>query len=145
MSEVAEGEVGPASRSTPWFLNPYLLILVGSLLNTTGEVLLKMGARAVIGRNGWMEAMGLTPLASGWTWLGILSYVASLVSWLYVLRTVPLSIAFPLINVVHVFVPLAAAIFLHEHVSPQRWIGITLILAGICAVVKPVARAEQSL
>jgi len=89
--------------------------------------------------------IGLTPLLSAWTWGGILSYIASMVSWLYVLRTVPLSIAFPLINVVHVLVPLGASIVLHEHVSPRRWTGITLILMGVIAIMKPVAKAEERL
>jgi undecaprenyl phosphate-alpha-L-ara4N flippase subunit ArnE len=146
MNLSAEEGASAATRSArPWFLNPYLLILIGSLLNTTGEVLLKMGASVVATQGGWAGALGFTPLGSIWTWFGILSYIASLVSWLYVLRTVPLSIAFPLINVVHVFVPIAAAIFLHERVSLQRWMGIALILAGVCAVVKPVARAEHGL
>ena len=136
----------PRSAAAALLLNPYLLIFVGSLLATAGELLLKKGADSVAGRGGAAaSAAGLTPLLSGWTWAGIVSYVTSLVSWLYVLRTVPLSIAFPLVNVVHVFVPLGASLFLHEHVSARRWAGIALILLGIFAVVKPVARAEEKL
>jgi undecaprenyl phosphate-alpha-L-ara4N flippase subunit ArnE len=141
----ATAPVAGKLSSAGWLLNPYLLIFVGALLDTTGEVLLKKGANSVAGSGGVAAAMGLTPLLSGWTWLGIVSYVTSLVSWLYVLRTVPLSIAFPLINVVHVFVPLGAAVFLHEHVSFRRWAGIALILLGVIAIVKPVERAEKKL
>jgi undecaprenyl phosphate-alpha-L-ara4N flippase subunit ArnE len=150
MSRVVEGAPGMTrgvERASPlaWMLNPYLLILVGALLDTAGEVLLKKGADSVAGRGGVAAAMGFLPLLSAWTWIGIISYVTSLVSWLYVLRTVPLSIAFPLVNVVHVFVPLAAAIFLHEHVSLRRWMGILLIIVGVFAIVKPLVKAEEKL
>jgi drug/metabolite transporter (DMT)-like permease len=121
------------------------LIFVGALLNTAGELLLKKGADSVADQGGVAAVIGLTPLLSAWTWGGILSYIASMVSWLYVLRTVPLSIAFPLINVVHVLVPLGASIVLHEHVSLRRWTGITLILMGVIAIMKPVAKAEEKL
>ena len=71
--------------------------------------------------------------------------ILSLVSWLYVLRHVPLSLAFPLSNVVHVLVPLASWLFLGELISTRRWWGITLVLIGLIIVAKPVARIEEKL
>ena len=121
-------------------LNRYLLILFGALLSAAGEVLLKKGATAAAG-----STSVLGPLFSFWTWIGIACYVTALVSWLYVLKKVPLSIAFPLINVVHVLVPLGASIFLHEHVSLRRWAGISLIILGVIAIMKPVVHAEEKL
>lgn len=126
-------------------LNPYLLILIGALLDSSGEILLKKGASAVGPGGGIAAELGITPLLSGWTWLGINCYVLSLVSWLYVLRSVPLSVAFPLINVVHVFVPLGARLFLHEYVSIKRWAGISLIIIGALAIIKPLVQAEKKL
>ena len=126
-------------------LNPYFLILVGALLNTAGELFLKRGASAESNVGGVAGLMGFTPLLSGWTWVGIVSYVLSFLTWLSVLRTIPLSIAFPLINVVHVLVPIGASVFLHEHVPLQRWAGITLIICGVLAIMKPVAKAEEKL
>lgn len=128
-----------------WFLNPYVQIFVGALCDTAGELLLKKGANASHSVAGVASVVGVTPMASLWTWLGIISYVTSLVSWLYVLRFVPISIAFPLINAVHVFVPLGSLIFLHERVSLWRWVGIGLILCGLLALIKPLTRAEEKL
>ena len=121
-------------------LNRYLLILLGALLSAAGEVFLKKGATATAD-----SVAVLGPLFSFWTWIGIACYVTALVSWLYVLKKVPLSIAFPLINVVHVLVPLGASIFLHEHVSLRRWAGISLIILGVIAIMKPVVHAEEQL
>ena len=128
-----------------WFINPYVQIVVGSLLVTGGEIFLKKGASAAGAHGGATGIFGIAALVSGWTWIGIVSYVLSLASWLHVLRSVPLSVAFPLINVVHVLVPLGAAVFLHEHVSAKRWLGISLIVLGVLAIIKPLVRAGQEL
>lgn len=141
MTGAPAAPAGPRPSVPHWLLNPYLLILLGALLDSVGEVLLKKGAAVPAG---FLPAF-LSPLASGWTWLGIISYVCSMVSWLYVLRTVPLSIAFPLINVVHVFVPVGAYLFLHEPVPPKFWTGILLIVAGAAIIARPVMRAEEKL
>lgn len=135
-------------RSGPlaWFFNPYVQIAIGAVLVTISEVLLKKGADAAPHLSRlpqWLS--GVAALQSAWTWLGILFYILSFVSWLHVLRFVPLTIAFSLINAVHVLVPIGSWLFLHDHVPPQRWLGIVMILAGILLVVGPAARAEEKL
>ena len=128
-----------------WFLNPYVQIAIGALLVTASELLLWRGAQAVLQPMGIAKWLGIDALASGWTWLGIVTYVLSFICWIYVLRYVPLSIAFPAINIVHVLVPVGSWLFLHDHISPMRWGGIALVLAGILLIVGPVARAEERL
>jgi len=137
----------PVRRITPvaWFLNPYFQILVGALCDTAGEVLLKKGATASNSASGLAAVVGVTPLASAWTWLGIVIYIAGLISWLHVLRFVPVSVAFPMINAVHVLVPISSLIFLHEQISFRRWLGIGLIVCGILTILKPLMRAEEKL
>lgn len=139
----------PASRRpfapAAWFFNPYFQIFLGSVCTTAGEVLFKMGADASHSTVGAAGVIGWMPLFSVWTWIGVLVYIASLVSWLYVLRFVPLSVAFPLVNIVHVLVPVGSLLFLHEHVSMMRWIGIAIVLCGILSLIKPLTRAEEKL
>jgi multidrug transporter EmrE-like cation transporter len=124
------------------FCNPYLQIGLGALLVTLSELLMKTGAASQDGRIG---LFGIAALASGWTWLGIISYCLSFASWVHVLRTVPLGVAYGLINVTHVLIPLGCWFFLHEDISPRRWLGIALVLAGLLLVVRPLARVEQKL
>lgn len=88
---------------------------------------------------------GVSGLASPLVWAGIGFVVASFLSWLYVLRHIPLTIAFPLSQLAHVLVPLCSYLILHEHVSLARWSGIVLVLAGIIVVAKPVATMEEKL
>ena len=128
-----------------WFANPYLQIGLNALIVTAGEICLKLGAKETAALTESWNWTGVTGLLSSWTWLGIVFVVLSLVSWLYVLRHVPLSLAFPLSNVVHALVPLACWFFLGELISTRRWWGIILVLIGLAIVAKPVARIEEKL
>jgi len=71
--------------------------------------------------------------------------VLSFLSWLYVLRFIPLTIAFPLSRVVDVLVPLSCWLVLGEMISVRRWLGIALVIIGLAVVAKPVARLEERL
>jgi multidrug transporter EmrE-like cation transporter len=125
------------------FLNPYVQLAVGSLLVTSSELLMKKGASAApTGTVGWF---GIGALCSGWTWAGIVTYVLSFLSWVHVLRFVPLGIAYALINVVHVLIPIGARFFLHEDVPLKRWLGISLVVCGLLLILRPVINAEQKL
>jgi multidrug transporter EmrE-like cation transporter len=126
-----------------WALHPYAQLAVGSVLVTASELLMKKGAVTTpAGHVGWF---GVAALASGWTWAGIVTYVLSFASWIYVLRFVPLGIAYALINVVHVLIPLGAWALLGEAVSGRRWAGIGLVVAGLLLILRPVVRAEEKL
>src|SRR6185369_9355493 len=121
-------------------LNPWLQIGFNVLIVTASEIFLKLGARETAALTQPWNWSGITGLLSGWTWLGIFFLILSLFSWLYVLRHVPLSIAFPLSNAVHIFVPFASWIFLGELIAPTRWCGISLVLIGLIVVAKPISQ-----
>jgi len=126
-------------------LNPWLQIGFNVLIVTASEIFLKLGARETAALTQPWNWSGITGLLSGWTWLGIFFLILSLFSWLYVLRHVPLSIAFPLSNAVHIFVPFASWIFLGELIAPTRWCGISLVLIGLIVVAKPISQIEEKL
>ena len=130
-------------------LNPYFILVLGGCLAAAGELLLKKGANSAPPTTGLLAVLshwfGVSALASGWTWLGILSYICGLLCWLYVLQWVPLSIAFTVVNVLHMAVPVGAWLVLHEPVPLTRWIGIGIAVAGVLLILKPVARAEEEL
>jgi multidrug transporter EmrE-like cation transporter len=128
-----------------WLANPWLQIGLNALIVTVSELFLKLGARDTAHlAPGWAWT-GVSGLASGWTWLGIVFIILSLLTWLYVLRHLPLSVAFPLSNIPHVLVPLSCWIFLGEQISVRRWCGIALILTGLLLVAKPFAQIEEKL
>jgi len=147
MTPVASHVIPAAARHSPlaWFLHPYVQLGFGALLVTASELLLKRGAVAVPAATGLAAWVGIMALASGWTWLGIVTYILSFVSWIHVLRSLPLNIAFPAINIVHILVPLGAWAFLGEAIPARRWVGIVLVIVGIVLIVRPVAKAEAML
>lgn len=132
-------------RSRHWFLNPWLQLGICVLLGTAAEVFLKLGANETADpANGWAWT-GLPSLRSPWVWWGIIASVVSLFNWLATLRKLPLTVAFPLGNVVHILVPLSSWIFLGELIRPLRWSGIALVLLGLAIIAKPAARLEEKL
>ena len=126
-------------------LNRWFQLLLSVLFVTTSEVFLKRGAVEAPRLSEKVNWTGVSGLASPDVWYGILFVIASFISWLYVLRFIPLTIAFPLSNFVHVLVPLSSWFFLNELISIQRWCGIAFVLLGVLIVAKPVARMEEKL
>ena len=127
-----------------WWANPWLVLVLEAIFVTASEVLLKVGASETRRVEGW-EWTGLMSLASIWIWVAIVFLILSFVCWIYVLRHIPLSVAFPLSNVVHVLVPLSCWIFLGEHISETRWCGIAIVVFGIAVVARPIAKIEEKL
>jgi multidrug transporter EmrE-like cation transporter len=116
-----------------WRLNPYLHLILNGVLVSAAELLLKVGAIATAGRTApkGLEWTGVTSLGSGWVIAGIVCYLVSFFNWLQALRSIPLSIAYPVTSGAHVLIPLGSWLFLGEDVGLLRWAGILLILTGI--------------
>jgi drug/metabolite transporter (DMT)-like permease len=129
----------PPKRS--FFLNPYLQIGVSVLLNAAAQIFMKIGA----GHAPDQPMLSIARLTSGAMWLGIVAMVLALVSWLYALRSVPLTIAFTLAASTQVIVPLGCWIFLGEQLSVLRWGGIFLVTFGILLVARPLSKVEERL
>jgi multidrug transporter EmrE-like cation transporter len=125
------------------FWNPFLQILLTVVLTSAAQILLKLGADGSTGDASVGAWLGISELADGWTWLGILAFVSSFGSWLYALRFLPLGLAFSLTNGVHILVPLGSWLFLHEHLGPLRIAGISVIIVGILLLAQSVAHAEE--
>src|SRR3954469_14950075 len=103
-----------------WFLNPYVQIGIGAVLVAISELSLKRGATDASQRHVFGGLFGVSALGSWWTWLGITTYLLSFASWLHVLRLMPLGIAFALISIAHVLVPLGSWLLLGEQISGRR-------------------------
>jgi len=130
----------PTGFANPWF--QFVLNILGVVVY---ELLLKAGASATANPASNWSWIGITALASPFTWLAILVIVVDLVIWLYILRYIPLSIAFALSRTVDVLVPISCWLILKEAISPLRWCGIALVIIGLVIVAKPAAELEERL
>jgi len=141
--DVNESPITPAGLQKEW--SSYLFIGLAALCITAAELLLKRGAMATANDPAPMGVFGVSVLDSGWTWLGIVAYIASFLCYLHVLRRIPVHLAFGLMSVVQVLVPLGAWWFLAENVSPRRWGGILIVLTGIVVITRPAIKVEEHL
>jgi drug/metabolite transporter (DMT)-like permease len=127
------------------FANPWLQLALSVVCVFVSELLLKRGASNTANPAQAWSWTGVAGLESPLVWLGIIFVIISFISWLYVLRYIPLTVAFPLSRVVDILVPLGCWFFLGEAISPRRWCGIALVIIGLAVTAKPVARLEERL
>ena len=127
------------------FANPWLQLALSVVCVLASELLLKRGASETANLASSWSWTGIAGLASPLVWVAIIFVIISFASWLYVLKYIPLSIAFPLSRVVDALVPLGCWIFLGETISTARWCGIALVVIGLAVVAQPVARMEERL
>ncbi|MEP6698131.1 MAG: EamA family transporter [Verrucomicrobiota bacterium] len=125
--------------------NPWLQLGLSVVFVTASELLLKRGANETANLAGSWGWTGLSALASPAVWLAIILVILSFITWLHVLRYLPLSVAFPISQVVHILIPICSWLFLGEVISHLRWGGIALVSLGLAIVAKPVARLEERL
>ena len=130
----------PTGFANPWF--QFVLNIIGVVIY---ELLLKAGATASADPALRWSWLGVNALSSPLTWLAIVVIIVDLVIWLYILKFIPLSIAFPLSRTVDVLVPISCWLILKEMISPLRWCGIALVIIGLIIVAKPAAELEQRL
>lgn len=115
-------------------LKIFLLIVLNDIGDTVAQLLMKKGLNTIgitnVGLNNlaeFVQAGASSPLV----WLGLSVLILNFFLWMVVLYRVDLSIAMPVGSTCYIFVPAAAVLFLHEHVSLLRWAGVVLIILGI--------------
>jgi drug/metabolite transporter (DMT)-like permease len=62
--------------------------------------------------------------------LGLIFYVVALILWLGAMSTLDVSFMYPMLSLGYVVTAVFAFIFLGEHVSLIRWLGIALVVVG---------------
>ena len=117
----------------------FFAIILNDIADSFAQVLMKKGLFfenadiwSVHALVGFLSHNAPSPLL----WLGIAIYTANFFIWIAILSRVELSLAVPLGSTMYVLVPVFAVIFLHETISPLRWLGIVLIITGTYVVSK---------
>jgi undecaprenyl phosphate-alpha-L-ara4N flippase subunit ArnE len=122
-------------------LNPYLHLFLTVALVTIAEILLKQGAMETNPNH--VHWLGLSSLPSHRVWVGAALLALSSITWILVLRVLPLYLAFMLSSVVHVTIPVCSWVVLGEAIHAGRWTGIALVLAGIWLTARPASHVED--
>jgi len=114
---------------------PWLILLLVVVLGTVGQLSLKYAFQASTSSKEASKSMR-SLVFSRYFWVWFISYVVVTILWLIVLRTIPLSKAFPALGLTFALVPLASHYFLHEKVKFSQWMGIAIIISGVILVVQ---------
>lgn len=101
----------------------HLLLCVSGM--ALGQLLFKKAA---------MSLATFSPLAllgNGWLLLALALYGATTLGWVWILRHIPLALAYPFMSLAFVLVPVLAWLIWGEAVHWRTWVGSALIVAGV--------------
>ena len=111
----------PRRRWVPW-----LLVAITISTTTLSQVALKYAAG--YGTGAWR---GIPGVANPWLWTALALYALALLCWLFALRRLRLSQAYPWTALVYVGTPLAGVCLFGETLTPKYFVGIACICLGI--------------
>ncbi|MDR2632426.1 MAG: EamA family transporter [Treponema sp.] len=116
-----------------------LLILVSVSLNAAAQVLMRTGMLKVgevsISAQALFKALPAM-VGNGFLWLSIGCYGVSIITWMMILSRVEVSFAYAFSSLGFVLVTVLGYIFLKEHISVIRIIGIAIVCVGIILVAR---------
>ena len=118
------------------------ILLVGLVFESTGVVLLKKGMDNIGDMQKVSVSEVLRVVKSGVTspqiLLGVFFEALFFGCLLMLMSKSDISFLWPLTALSFVFATFAAIWFLHEHVSPTRWIGVILIMIGAAFILRAI-------
>jgi drug/metabolite transporter (DMT)-like permease len=111
-----------------------------------GDLLLKRGMAQIgpveLTLHGINQAFRLT-VTNATIWLAIFFLIGFMVSYMTVLSWADYSYVMPAGAFGYAVLTLLAVIFLHESVSPRRWVGVVLICVGVLLVGQTKPRTTE--
>jgi multidrug transporter EmrE-like cation transporter len=117
-----------------------VLILASILVGVLGQLFLKAGV-AKLGTIGGAALANLPQLVGAVITnpliiLGLACYGLGAAIWIIVLSRVDLSLAYPMLGLGYVIVLLTSWLIFGESVTPLRWAGALMIVAGVVLVAR---------
>jgi uncharacterized membrane protein len=124
-----------------------VMVLAMVVCANAGDLLLKRGMTEIgavaITATGISRAFWMT-VTSATIWLGILFLIGFMVSYMTVLSWADYSYVMPAGAFGYAILTLLAVVFLHENVTPKRWVGVLLICVGVLLVGQTKPRTTES-
>ncbi|MBA7944158.1 EamA family transporter [Citrobacter sp. RHBSTW-00271] len=115
----------------------WVLVAFGVLMGSFGSLFMKWGAiKMPQDLNGNIFSLIYNILINPLLMLGIILYAIPTAIWIWLLRTMPLTLLQPALSLTYVISALLAVFLLHEHVSVLRWVGIFVIIFGVILVAQ---------
>ena len=122
------------------------MVLAMVVCANAGDLMLKRGMSQIgavqLTAGGIAHAFRLT-VTNGTIWTGIFFLVGFMASYMTVLSWADYSYVMPAGAFGYALLTLLAVIFLHESVSPRRWIGVVMICLGVLLVGQTKPRTTE--
>jgi uncharacterized membrane protein len=114
-----------------------VMVLAMVVFANVGDLMLKRGMTQIgaveLTPGGIQHAFALT-VTNGTIWIGIFFLSGFMLSYMTVLSWADYSYVMPAGAFGYALLTFLAVVFLHESVSPRRWIGVVLICVGVLLV-----------
>ena len=124
-----------------------IMVLAMVVCANVGDLLLKRGMTQIgmveFSAGGLGHAFRMT-VTNPIIWGGIVFLIGFMICYMMVLSWADYSYVMPAGAFGYAVLTLAAVIFLHETVSPRRWIGVMLICVGVLLVGQTKPRTTES-
>ena len=122
----------------------YLLLLAVAIFAGCGDVCLARGMRdfGAVTASNWHSLLGA--LANPWIVGGIVLLVLFFSTYLTALSWADLTYVLPATALSYVIMAALGKVFLHENVTPSRWLGIALITVGVGVVAAGPSRTTPT-
>ncbi|MBD2679981.1 MULTISPECIES: multidrug efflux SMR transporter [Nostoc] len=116
-------------------ITSYIILLVSILFSISGQLLMKHTMSN--SHEGLLNWEFLQKLA-----LSVSVYCLGVVTWILALRSVKLSIAYPVTSLNYVGIFLGSYYFFNEVITLTRILGVLTIFAGVLLVVIPIKKSQ---
>ena len=104
----------------------FALTLACVIAISAGQILFKLAARAATGAAGFPWN-----LFNGYLLVALVVYGAATLLWVWLLKTLPLNVAYPFVGLAFVIVPLLGAWLLNEPLDWRHLAGGVIIAIGV--------------
>jgi multidrug transporter EmrE-like cation transporter len=105
----------------------YVLVIASVLGVASGQLMFKQAALVGANRDSLIQAW----LTNGWLWCAAVAYFVSTIGWIWSLRTVPLSVAYPFMAIAFIVVPVASHLLFGEPLRAHHIVGLVAIVVGL--------------
>ena len=106
----------------------YVLLISFPLLLSLGQILFKKAATVNGNENFLLSLMNM------WMFAALVVYGGATMLWVWILKTTPLSTAYPFVALSFVVVPLAAMLVFHEPLGSKYFVGCGLLALGLIMI-----------
>lgn len=120
-----------------YLLFPPALLFLSVFFGAVGQLLLKIGATQLYPLTLTLPQLSGTlsrTFSNPWVLAGTFMYAASMITWLKVLSTMELSLAYPMVSLGYVLVMVLSVLFLGEHLTFYKIAGVAAVITGVLLI-----------